>query len=1208
LFLFFVFLLFASFSFADDLPYECKEYNVINGNDSFNFSSFLKLQGVASSLANTYDSCTSNIGCKSSAKIIEELNLSNKLFYFDSVYCVNNACVMDYAKVCNVKSDVVMKKSDLTFAYIRDNSISYINLMESCFNSKYIEENPLGIICDFVNYPDLDNYDGSSFEKKLIYIFENLWGSYFLPNNYYDFGGSSFVSSYNTLYSGFQGDHLIANNTDLVLCSLDSKYLSPNEEISSSSDLTTEVIEKYDLVFLNGLKNKYSPELPPRGSFKISSCNLFEFSCSSNNDGKECTYDNCDASTDWIVNAPKTSGTSCDGGKGTCDLTGNCIPNPVCSETKPCRQPGNPCMGVSCNSNICEYFAKPAGSSCNTNYTCNTSAECVIPNGAPNNCKVLEMDSKKYLSCDINSSNSTLNISNINLLGLGLQNKVYYNFIYDGDVSLNIVPNPYATEFDISSNNVKNNNTIIIPNNNSLSKLYFSNFKGKLISGNNLVNQLYVEDSNVDVTISGLNYLFYSNKYGNNYINITMPSNQINSISALDTSIRYMNEIHFNTYNDLIISNKLIGARSTNFYFNSVSGDSTNNIILKNTIDKNYFLDYSSIMANQITLDDVSLTLNNSFIYNDDKSIKVNALGNSAYLKLDNLNSYPFGIFDLILYSEGTKSKVISINNSAYQYFNIYPVDKKDTSYYIYLLNSNNLDVNLRYDNSLSVNNSTFYNLVYLNDSNNIHINGPDFRFIEELKDTSSIFTFGNNVYSSEISNVVYLPSTPQSITKGVVLTSGSPITFVNSVINNSKSVLNFVSVPKSESFVYNNSFSDNDRVVYTSTIGNNIYFFNNFLKNNFCVVNDSGSVSSCSATKTTLKLLNKDDTNNSYGPNSCDYLVSNDILELTLKNNYKDIPIVYYDGTQLINDSYSPKCFGGNLYYEKQAIFGCTSNCFVDGTDDDDIAETTYKNFDNAPLIYPIDISINLEHQKDIFYSYDDFLGINIVINNDTSEIYEGEFFVNILDSEDNVLFDNAFFMSIGKESSFNNNSYLSRTLESLNINSLGSYKFKVLSSTLGISSTFDFYVKSLSEVLDLSLDVKSEFDLSSEDKFYSVISMINNYETPKDFDLNIFFYDSSNILIYSELYSAKKVKEKSVGTYSSYWTFDKLNIVSPGEYTLKVVETKSDVSVDKTFNVVLNSSADTSGIKTVKTPDNSLYLVFGILIIVIGLYLYRN
>jgi len=138
----------------------------------------------------------------------------------------------------------------------------------------------------------------------------------------------------------------------------------------------------------------------------------------------------------------------------------------------------------------------------------------------------------------------------------------------------------------------------------------------------------------------------------------------------------------------------------------------------------------------------------------------------------------------------------------------------------------------------------------------------------------------------------------------------------------------------------------------------------------------------------------------------------------------------------------------------------------------------------------------------------------------------------------------------------------------------------------------------------IDLTTSLsKEEYDFTKDLNLQTNIGMINKSTIDYIFDLNMIFLDSNNSIFYSELYSAKIVKNNT-GHISYVWRFDKLNLSTPGTYTFKVIETKSGLTAEKTFTVIDSSIK----IKTVKTPDNSIYVIAMLVAVTIGFLVFKN
>ncbi|PIU22610.1 MAG: hypothetical protein COT14_00325, partial [Candidatus Diapherotrites archaeon CG08_land_8_20_14_0_20_30_16] len=174
-------------------------------------------------------------------------------------------------------------------------------------------------------------------------------------------------------------------------------------------------------------------------------------------------------------------------------------------------------------------------------------------------------------------------------------------------------------------------------------------------------------------------------------------------------------------------------------------------------------------------------------------------------------------------------------------------------------------------------------------------------------------------------------------------------------------------------------------------------------------------------------------------------------------------IPMYYFDADEkFIKQNYSPICYGGNLYYEKQSAFGCTKDCLIPDVKDY-VSETKVKVlsglFDYAPLIYLyVESAINLE-LKNIQSEYDlnDIFDINIDINNSSNSSKTLDLNIEIFNKEGKKLYSDSITGIIIAKSNVMSKNYM-KDISEFNLDSKGPFSFKVTEtySNTNVSQSF--------------------------------------------------------------------------------------------------------------------------------------------------------
>ena len=364
------------------------------------------------------------------------------------------------------------------------------------------------------------------------------------------------------------------------------------------------------------------------------------------------------------------------------------------------------------------------------------------------------------------------------------------------------------------------------------------------------------------------------------------------------------------------------------------------------------------ILTDYLELNRVRLELNNVFLKpRNNQIMDINCFGNNSIIIFKGLKSwqFPSDNYNYNLYSYGTKNFVINITNLNLSNldlnFEFYPIQRGDANYFILISDTENKTskfiANLIYSPLADA--KQFYNLLKVSNSSNVSINGPDFNRIDLLPSNANMITVENSD-KINISNFKYYIDdyVKKDIRNGnpisLIVNENEDIRLLYSVINNANVAIKlFGNINTSSRLIniYSNSFGYNNYILNKDL---NVFtrFFNNLLIENENVTNQN------------QKLFLSLNSNKSNGISSdCDVNKINTLFGF--KFPLESIPMYYFKEDNFIQTYYSPKCYGGNLYYEKQAALGCVTDCFID-SDNDSVFEKTYTIgivSDFAPLIY---------------------------------------------------------------------------------------------------------------------------------------------------------------------------------------------------------------------------------------------------------------
>lgn len=1228
---------------------------------------------------NTVNTCLPLTYCRDVSDCLTgyDMNITsldkNRIGSIEDILCINNYCNIGIAKVCGPTTASVK----VTKATSIDSNYDSINISNCSPSGGYAWDD---VFCNYSGYLDYNskntNYDSLS----------DYWESIFIQNPNSTQTSQSSGDTVSNLISPVSdiGDYLSTDiSNSLLLC--------------SPRDYTDDSVEGWivDAVQINKpLANILdSLALASVVSYKKSICSQYDFSCPCSNDGLECTIDTCNTNTNWKCHTPKT-GQPCSNNTGTCNSSGVCVPNPQCTTVNDCIG-ATYCQIASCNSSKqCVYTTKSSGSSCLSGLTCNSFGNCIVPQGAPEICRIRSESDGNYLECDINSDNFILDLFNIDFAARGLKNRVYLNFIYNGNSVLTLTSS-LDLNYVINSNdktkiNTINISTIIPPFFNAISSkqipdINFISFNGDLNLKQRSIGNLTLNQSNV--RINDLNTILSINAISSDLVIASLTNSQISKIKSSNSDLNIFSDLNVNssfslskTYLRLFSPNKIL----------TLSG--SNNI-----------MSLSKLFVDNLTLENKPLTLDSSSVGELNKQVTLNANNTNAILYIKDVSS-PYRNINYKIKSSGSKTAVIDINNIGSGDYNFYfsPFDTNTSaSFYVKLRNAkpSSGNVNLFFDynksNQLDLPSKlNFKNLLDVDLSQNINILGPVFDDANYRGSNDSLFKIGSDVNNLVISDFKYYARNNIS-GYGVPINSASRLVLNNCVINNARSVV-LLSYPTTPlvSKIYNNSFSNNSTVISTSS-DNNVFFMNNFLATNTYLT----------STKARL-VLNGNDTNNSFGPSSvCNIILTDAQISSTyLSKPYKTIPIFYYDATGLKNQTYTPICYGGNLYYEKVKGLGCISNCFEDGVDLDGVAEITpntaltskYIGFDFAPLaggfvtdwnipiggpafdnyyniIDPIISSECTGATKKLYRDlYDSKTGnkisdfnkyfgnpnldykyipytyllryqcrnngaiaftkeFNINVQNPTITFYQNTFNLGTINSQHTILDKNGSWGSnltipvvsqiIPKQiDGISNDIYM---LIDGNKYNVGLWPYKSIAVNSGSGNYFlgPFYIFANSTdtvpkyiINSLPVVVVSDLDLK-----VNGLNSIYPYDVNLNLDLSLINNTSHLSRITSlilEIYSgSKKVYDYNYGSLylQANETLTKnfelpilsLNGENDGSYNIIVKDTYYGLTYSGTFDVKEDIAAK---IKTVKTPDNSIYVILLLVATTIGFVLYRN